>query len=103
MDMGGAYRKATNNNAPQARQCVDPFHVIKPANEAVDKARLWAWNRERQPHPPVSRRRGRRPKNAPAETKRPRCIKHTRWALVKDPDGLTDQRRWLDAQPTAAT
>lgn len=28
MDMGPAVKKATDERAPQARQCVDPFHVI---------------------------------------------------------------------------
>lgn len=32
LDMGGAYKKATDSKAPQARQCVDPFHVVKLAN-----------------------------------------------------------------------
>ncbi len=43
MDMGGAYERATCAKAPQARQCVDPFHLVKLANQAVDKARRWAW------------------------------------------------------------
>jgi len=27
MDLGAAFKKATDANAPQARQCVDPFHL----------------------------------------------------------------------------
>ena len=42
--MGGAYKKATDARAAQARQCVDPFHLVKLANEAVDKTRRWSWN-----------------------------------------------------------
>ncbi len=89
LDMGPAYRLATQNKAPQARQCVDPFHVVKLANEAIDKARLWAWNQERRAHPAPTRRPGRPPKGSPPAPTRPRWIKHTRWALVKDPAALS--------------
>jgi transposase len=44
MDLGAAFKKATDAKAPQARQCVDPFHLIALANEAINKARRWAWN-----------------------------------------------------------
>jgi transposase len=92
LDMGGAYEKATNNKAGHARQCVDPFHVVKLANEAIDKARRWAWNAERRANPTPKRPRGRPPKgSAPAPTK-PRWVKHTRWALLKDPDDLVDSQ-----------
>ena len=38
LDMGGAYKSATDAKAPHVTQCVDPFHLVKLANEAVDKA-----------------------------------------------------------------
>ena len=44
LDLGGAYQKATNTKVPHVRQCADPFHVIKLANEAIDKTRRVAWN-----------------------------------------------------------
>jgi transposase len=34
MDMGEAFRKATDAKAGAARQCVDPFHVVKVRHEA---------------------------------------------------------------------
>lgn len=71
LDMGGAYAKATAAKAPQAAQCVDPFHVVKLANEALHKTRRWAWRRYRHS-----------PRHAA-------WIKNTRWALVKDPSNLT--------------
>ncbi|MGB8380799.1 MAG: transposase [Dermatophilaceae bacterium] len=33
---------------PHVRQCADPFHVIKLANEVIDKTRRVAWNQARQ-------------------------------------------------------
>ncbi len=69
LDMGGAYKKATDARAAQARQCVDPFHLVKLANEAIDKTRRWAWNVHRDIGVGSSR-----------------WVKRTRWALLKDPD-----------------
>jgi transposase len=90
LDMGAAYKTATDTKASGARQCVDPFHVIKLANEAIDKARRATWNVERRTHPKPNRPRGRPPKGSPPTPTRPRWVKHTRWALLKDPDQLTE-------------
>lgn len=88
LDMGGAYEKATNAKAGNARQCVDPFHVIKLANEAIDKARRWAWNQTRL-QPQQRRARGRPRADAPPPPRdQARWVKHTRWALLKEPAHL---------------
>jgi transposase len=84
LDMGGAFAKATRQHAPQARMCIDPFHVIKLANEAIDKVRRTAWNDERH-----HRRVGRPPNDI---KQRAKTVKHTRWALLKDPGKLTVQQ-----------
>jgi transposase len=76
LDMGGAYKKATDEHVPEARQCVDPFHVVKLANEAIDKTRRWAWNTHREAGLPSAR-----------------WVKATRWALLKDPAALKDSQR----------
>jgi transposase len=83
--MGPAFKKATDARAPQARQCVDPFHVVQLANRAIDSTRRDHWNAARRPR----RARGR-PRADAASTARTqsRWVKHTRWALVKDPDAL---------------
>jgi len=75
LDMGGAYKLATDNRAGHARQCVDPFHLIKLANEAIDKTRRWAWNLHRDLGLGSSK-----------------WVKRTRWALLKDPDHLKDSQ-----------
>jgi transposase len=80
LDMGAAYSTATTTHAPQARQCIDPFHLIKLANEAINKVRRAVWNQTRSPDEP----RG--------GTAASRWVKHTRWALLKDPDDLTDDQ-----------
>lgn len=75
LDMAGAYAKATAERAPSARQCVDPFHVVKLANEAIDKTRRWAWNEARRSGEGAV------------------WVKRTRWALVKDPGRLSPSQR----------
>jgi transposase len=94
MDLGAAFKKATDHKAPQARQCVDPFHLIALANEAINKARRWAWNIERDKARQAAaaagpKRRGRpRSDSPPPARNQARWVKHTRWALLKDPDAL---------------
>jgi transposase len=93
LDMGGPYEKATNAKAGQARQCVDPFHVIRLANHAVDLARRWAWNQTRPKGPRAKRPRGRpRRGTPPLHDPATRWVKRTRWALLKDPEDLLDSQ-----------
>lgn len=75
LDMGGAYKAATDDKAGGARQCVDPFHLVKLANEAIDKTRRWAWNTHRD-----------------VGLASARWVKRSRWALLKDPDQLKDSQ-----------
>src|SRR4029079_3585279 len=95
MDLGRAFKKATDTRAPQARQCVDPFHLVALANEAINRARGWAWNRERDKArraaaPAGPKRRGRPPGGILAPVAdRARCGTNSRWALLKDPATLT--------------
>lgn len=94
MDLGAAFKKATDTKAPQARQCVDPFHLVALANEAINKARRWAWNLERDKARQAAalagaKRRGRPPAGSPPPPRdQARWVKHSRWALLKDPDAL---------------
>jgi transposase len=79
-DMGAAYASAiaerAKDGALTARVCFDPFHVVKMANEAIDKCRRWAWNELRRSGEDTAR-----------------WVKNTRWALVKDPGDLTTSQR----------
>ncbi len=88
--MAGAYNKATGAQAPTARQCVDPFHLVKLANEAIDKSRRWAWNVHRD-----------------VGLASATWVKRSRWALLKDPDQQLDAARAatepLGALPLLAT
>lgn len=75
LDMGGAYKLATDNKAPHVTQCVDPFHLVKLANDALDQTRREVWNQFRAlEHPKAG------------------WWKHTRWALLKEEVNLTDNQ-----------
>jgi transposase len=92
VDLHGAYAKVTRTRAPQARVCADPFHVVKLANHALDEVRRAAWNSTRQAAGIVRRPSGRVRANPAAD-----LVKHTRWALLKDPANLTaPQQQTLD-------
>lgn len=67
---------------PNAKLCIDPFHVVAWATKALDEVRRGLWNKLRK-------------KKEASDAK---AVKGTRWALLKNPENLTrNQRRQLDA------
>ena len=82
---------------PRAAQCIDPFHVIKLANTAVDKTRSHETNRARHGWtPPPKRPVGRPAVDTPPRQPDPgRQIKGTRWALLKDPQHLSRSQQQI--------
>jgi transposase len=75
-DMGAWIAKAAQKACPQAELCLDPFHVVALATEALDEIRREVWNE--------ARRAGQ------AETARE--LKGARWALWKNPEALTGRQ-----------
>ena len=69
VDMSGGYAKAIGEGLPAAEICIDPFHVVKLAGEAVDEVRRAEW-----------RERGK------SRSLGGRWVKHTRWSLLKAPE-----------------
>ena len=87
---------------PNARWVMDPFHVVEWANDALDRVRREEWQAakaEARAVVPRTGRRGRPRRNevAPevAEELRARAasIKNSRYALVKNPEDLTESQR----------
>lgn len=77
--------------------CADPFHVIRWAADALDQVRREAWNdARRQAGKGRKDNRGRHTAKGHA-----RSLKHTRWALWKNPENLTGRQRaklaWIAA------
>lgn len=56
--------------------CLDAFHVVKWAQEAVDTIRRELWNTERKA----------------GDKHAAQLVKGTRWALLKNPENLTDKQ-----------
>lgn len=78
MDLGPAFLKSVTaeGHAPQAIVCADVFHLVKLVGEALDEVRRDLWQQLR-----------RLPDDRYA-----RDFKGARWALLKNPDDLTDRQ-----------
>ena len=76
LDMGPGYAKSARkpDHAPQATLCIDNFHVVALATKALDEVRRDYWNQLR----------------ALGDQDAAKRFKDARWALLKNPDNLTD-------------
>jgi transposase len=68
---------AVTERAPQAKLCLDPFHVVAWASDALDEVRRGLWNDLRQS----------------GKTGQAASMKGSRWALIKNPQDLTPDQR----------
>jgi len=87
MDMTGGYAKSVRQRAPQAVVCIDSYHVVQLANQALDEVRRGYWNELR----------------SFGDNDAAKHFKDARWSLLKEPEKLTDKQAatGLD-QPSAA-
>jgi transposase len=87
-DMAHWIGPVVRRRAPQAVMCADPFHVVKWAQEALDIERRRVWN---QAH---GRRRDSRAKqfNRNESHSDARTIKRARFAIIKNPEDLTERQ-----------
>jgi transposase len=76
-DMAESIATAVSDRCPDAIRCVDPFHVIKLATDALDEIRREVWNQ--------ARREGH--KDAAKE------LKGARFTLWKNPSKLSDGQK----------
>jgi transposase len=76
-DQGSWVRAAVADHCPEAIVCMDPFHVVQLATEALDEVRREVWN--------AARREG--------DAAGARWLKGARWALWKAPERLTGRQR----------
>ncbi|OYV63910.1 MAG: ISL3 family transposase, partial [Actinobacteria bacterium 21-64-8] len=96
---------------PNAVRCADPFHVVRWASDALDEVRRGAWNEARKAaqRNELKRATGRPAADAPArpDSTRAVALKHSRYALWKNPENLTERQSaklaWVVAtDPTLA-
>jgi transposase len=76
-DMGDWILRALPAHCPQATLCLDPFHIVKLATDALDQVRRETWNE--------ARRAG--------DASGARWLKGARWALWKRPERLSERQR----------
>lgn len=74
MDMSAGYINAVREAVPQAQIIFDRFHVQQLVSNAMDQTRRDEWQRLRTLGDPEAAK----------------SLKHTRWALLKNPWNLTD-------------
>ena len=75
-DMASWYHHSIRRNVPDAVCCIDSFHVVALATQALDQVRHDVWNTARQSGDPDGAK----------------WLKDTRWALWKNPERLTSQQ-----------
>jgi len=76
-DMGEWITRVVEAQCPQATLCLDPFHVVSLASDALDQVRREVWNE--------ARRAG--------DTTGARWLKGARFALWKRPERLTERQQ----------
>jgi len=77
MDMGKAFIKSVKTNAPDAAICIDPFHVVQVATNALETLRREQWQAAR---------------SLPDQSFAKKYKGH-RYALLKNPGTLTAQQQ----------
>ena len=81
IDMAPGYYQALSERLPGAALCIDPFHVVRLANHALNLVRRREWNRQ-----------GR------SKTRTGRWLMGARWALVTAPERQSERQRGLLAE-----
>jgi len=76
MDMTGGYAKSVRTHAPNATIVIDNYHVVALATKALDEVRREHWNELRRA----------------GQSDAAKQFKHDRWALLKNPDELSDRQ-----------
>ena len=78
LDLGPAYIKSVTaeGNAPQAVVCADPFHCVKLVGDALDEVRRDLWQQLRKL----------------PDDRWAKDFKGARWALLKNPEDLTERQ-----------
>jgi transposase len=76
-DQGSWVRRALADHCPQAVICMDPFHVVRMATDALDEVRREAWNAARRAK----------------DTAGARWLKGARWTLWKAPERLSGRQQ----------
>ena len=83
-DMADWIANVVRRRIPHAELCADPFHVVNWATKALDIERRRVWNQAATRHYKLAN------KGAVGDS---RQIQHSRWALWKNPEDLTEHQQ----------
>ncbi len=81
---------------PNATRCIDPFHVVSWATDALDQVRREVWaEAHRQAKAAPKRGKGRPAKGTEANAEKVKAngLKNARYALLKNPENLSDAQK----------
>lgn len=81
---------------PQAERCIDPFHVVSWATEILDTIRRQAWSEAYRSFKETPKRKRGRPQKGeeePTEKKQAKSLKNAKYALLKNPEDLTEHQQ----------
>jgi transposase len=91
-DGAGWISEVVTERATQAVQCLDPFHVVKWANDALGAVRTAAWRQARAAGATHKNghQQGRQRRDSTGAAK---ALRDARYALWRNPENLTDRQR----------
>ena len=80
---------------PNAQRCVDPFHVVSWATDALDQVRREAWAEARRQNKSLPQRKPGRPAKGDSAPKKSQAktVKNIRYALLKNPEHLSENQQ----------
>jgi transposase len=90
-DGAGWIADCVKTYCPNAERCIDPFHVVQWATDALDEVRRDAWREARKKASRKPERKTGRPKKGEEHPLKDKAaeIKGSRYALLKNPESLT--------------
>lgn len=78
---------------PNAQRCIDGYHVVTWAIEAMDQLRKQAWRYAQAKDKEQPKRKRGRPKKGEEAVKQAPGIKNSKYALGKNPENLTEKQQ----------
>ena len=86
-------RNCIERYCEKAERCVDPFHVVQWAMEALDSVCSEFWHKAKADEPKERCRKGRPPQGAEKPESLSKIIKNSKYAVGKVPENLTENQR----------
>ena len=87
-------KNTVSKYAPQAVFCIDPYHVVTWALDAMDMMRRRIWREAYEAEKTLPKRKPGRPKKGEElQPKESKVLKHSKYPLGKNPENLTDYQK----------